>query len=155
QFEMAERIATQLIREIGATTPEGQTFRVDAALRPEGKKGVLARSLDGYRAYYADYGLPWEFQSLLRARPVAGDDAVAGRFFELIEPYVARAPFPDGDVREIRRVKLRVEQERIPPGEDPQFHLKLGKGALTDVEFTVQLLQLQHGAEQPEVRTPG
>src|SRR4029077_1284593 len=51
QFETAERVATQLIREIGATTPEGQTFRVDAALRPEGKKGVLARSLDGYRAY--------------------------------------------------------------------------------------------------------
>jgi glutamate-ammonia-ligase adenylyltransferase len=154
-FETAERVATHLIREIGATTPEGQTFRVDAALRPEGKKGVLARSLDGYRAYYADYGLVWEFQSLLRARPVAGDADVARRFLELIEPLVARDPFPDDDVREIRRVKLRVEQERIPPGEDPQFHLKLGKGALTDVEFTVQLLQLQHGAHHPEVRTPG
>jgi len=155
QFETAERVATQLIREIGATTPEGQTFRVDAALRPEGKKGVLARSLDGYRAYYADYGLPWEFQSLLRARPVAGDADVARRFLELVEPLVARDPFPEDDVREIRRVKLRVEQERIPPGEDPQFHLKLGKGALTDVEFTVQLLQLQHGAAHPDVRTPG
>ena len=60
---------------------------------------------------------------------------------------MVRDPFPDDDVREIRRVKVRVEQERIPPGEDPEFHLKLGKGALTDVEFTVQLLQLQHGAD--------
>jgi glutamate-ammonia-ligase adenylyltransferase len=154
QFETAERVATQLIREIGATTPEGQTFRVDATLRPEGKKGVLARSLEGYRAYYADYGLAWEFQSLLRARPVAGDADVARRFLELIEPLVIRDPFPEDDVREIRRVKLRVERERIPPGEDPQFHLKLGKGALTDVEFAVQLLQLQHGAQHPEMRTP-
>jgi len=118
-------------------------------------KDVLARSPDGYRAYYADYGLPWEFQSLLRARPVAGDSDVARRFLELVEPLVARDPFPEDDVREIRRVKLRVEQERIPPGEDPQFHLKLGKGALTDVEFTVQLLQLQHGAAHPDVRSPG
>jgi [glutamine synthetase] adenylyltransferase / [glutamine synthetase]-adenylyl-L-tyrosine phosphorylase len=154
-FESAERVATQLIREIGSTTLEGHTFRVDAALRPEGKKGVLARSLDGYRAYYAEYGLPWEFQSLLRARPVAGDPEVARRFLELTEPLVARDPFPEEHVREIRRVKLRVEQERIPPGEDPQFHLKLGKGALTDIEFTVQLLQLQHGAAHPDVRVPG
>jgi glutamate-ammonia-ligase adenylyltransferase len=154
-FEAAERTATQLIREIGATTPEGQTFRVDAALRPEGKKGVLARSLDGYRGYYADYGLVWEFQSLLRARPVAGDPDLAQRFLGLVEPLVARDLLPEDDVREIRRIKLRVEQERIPPGEDPDFHLKLGKGALTDVEFTVQLLQLEYGAAQPEVRVPG
>ena len=116
---------------------------------------MVARSLDGYRAYYADYGLIWEFQSLLRARPVAGDPDVAQRFLELVEPLVARDPLPEDEVREIRRIKLRVEQERIPPGEDPDFHLKLGKGALTDVEFTVQLLQLEHGAAQPEVRVPG
>jgi glutamate-ammonia-ligase adenylyltransferase len=155
QFESAQRLATELLREVSAITPEGQTFRIDAALRPEGKKGVLARSLDGYRRYYADYALVWEFQSLLRARPVAGDADVAAQFLALIEPLLTRDPFPDDDVREIRRVKLRVEQERIPPGEDPDFHLKLGKGALTDVEFTVQLLQLVHGAQHPEIRTPG
>ena len=154
-FDTAERLATRLVREIGATTAEGQTFRIDAALRPDGRKGVLARSLAGYRKYYEEYGLPWEFQSLLRARPVAGDPAVADRFLELIEPFVVRNPFPEDDVREIRRVKVRVEQERIPPGEDPKFHLKLGKGALTDIEFTVQLLQLQHCAAHPEIRTPG
>jgi [glutamine synthetase] adenylyltransferase / [glutamine synthetase]-adenylyl-L-tyrosine phosphorylase len=154
-FDSAERTATNLIREISATTSEGQTFRMDAALRPEGKKGVLARSLAGYRSYYEDYGLTWEFQSLLRARPVAGDPALAARFLKLIDPFVARDPFPEEDVREIRRVKVRVEQERIPPGEDPQFHLKLGKGALTDIEFTVQLFQLQHCGAHPDVRTPG
>jgi glutamate-ammonia-ligase adenylyltransferase len=154
QFEAALRLATDLVREISATTAEGQTFRMDAALRPEGKNGALARSLDAYRAYYEEYGLPWEFQALLRARPVAGDPDLGDRFMAMIEPFVARDPFPEADAQEIRRVKVRVEQERIPPGEDPQFHLKLGKGSLADVEFTVQLLQLQHGAAVPTVRTP-
>ncbi len=153
-YEAANRTATGLVREIGATTAEGQTFRIDAALRPEGAQGVLARSLDGYRSYYAEYGLPWEFQSLLRARPVAGDPDVAARFMAMIEPFVVRDPFPDEFVREIRRVKVRVEQERIPPGEDAQYHLKLGRGALTDVEFLVQLLQLRNAAAHPEVLTP-
>ncbi len=152
-FDAAERIATQLIAEVGMTTSDGQTFRIDPALRPEGKQGVLARSLAGYRSYYEEYGLTWEFQSLLRARPVAGDLDVAVRFLKLVEPFVYRDPFPESEALEVRRVKVRVEQERIPPGEDPQFHLKLGKGALTDVEFTVQLLQLRHGAAHPEIRS--
>jgi glutamate-ammonia-ligase adenylyltransferase len=151
-FAAAEATATAVMTEIGATTSEGQTFRIDANLRPEGKQGPLARSLDGYRHYYERYALPWEFQSLLRARPVAGDEEVAQRFLELVEPFVYRDPFPDDAVREIRRIKARVERERIPPGEDPEFHLKLGKGSLSDVEFTVQLLQLQHGASHPHVR---
>lgn len=151
-FEGAERTATTLLREIGSTTAEGQTFDIDARLRPEGNQGPLARSLDGYRQYYERWAQVWELQSLLRARPVAGDPVLGRRFMELIEPFVYRDPFPPEDAREIRRVKARVERERIPPGEDPEFHLKLGKGGLTDVEFTVQLLQLEHGAARPEVR---
>ncbi len=151
-FELAERTATMLLRELGATTAEGQTFDIDARLRPEGSQGPLARSLDGYRQYYERWVQPWELQSLLRARPVAGDPTLGARFLELVEPFVYRDPFPADDAREIRRIKARVERERIPPGEDPEFHLKLGKGALTDIEFTVQLLQLEHGATRPEVR---
>ena len=51
-------------------------------------------------------------------------------------------------------MKARIERERIPPGEDSRFHLKLGRGSLSDVEFTVQLKQLAHGARNPSVRTP-
>jgi [glutamine synthetase] adenylyltransferase / [glutamine synthetase]-adenylyl-L-tyrosine phosphorylase len=151
-FRAAEKIAEQLIGELGGITPEGQTFRVDANLRPEGKKGALARSLSGYEAYYERWAQTWEFQALLKARTVAGDAAVSDRFAALIEPFVYRDPFPDDDVREVRRMKARIERERIPPSEDPRFHLKLGRGSLSDVEFTVQLLQLQHGARDPEVR---
>lgn len=151
-FGAAEHTAGALMAEIGATTAEGQTFRIDAGLRPEGKQGPLARSLSGYRGYYERWALTWEFQALLRARPVAGDADVGARFAALIEPFVYREPFGDDDVREVRRMKARIERERIPPGDDPQFHLKLGRGSLSDVEFTVQLLQLGHGASHPEVR---
>jgi glutamate-ammonia-ligase adenylyltransferase len=151
-FAAAESTATGLMAEIGATTAEGQTFRIDANLRPEGKQGPLARSFDGYRQYYEKWALTWELQSLLRARVVAGDRDLATRFLALVETFVYRDPFPPDAAREVRRIKARVERERIPPGEDPEFHLKLGRGALTDVEFTVQLLQLEHGAAHPEVR---
>ena len=152
-FDVAEKTATRMISSIGATTAEGQTFRIDANLRPEGKQGPLARSLDGYRSYYERWALTWEFQSLLKARPVAGDLGLAQRFCAMVEPFVFRDPFPPEAVREVRRMKARVERERIPPGEDPQFHLKLGRGSLSDVEWTVQLLQLVHGAGDPAVRT--
>ena len=154
EFATAEATAVALMAEIGATTSEGQTFRIDAKLRPDGSKGSLTRSIDGYRQYYERSALTWEFQSLLRARPVAGDRGVGERFLALVEPFVYRDPFPLDAEREVRRIKARVERERIPPGEDPEFHLKLGRGGLTDIEFTAQLLQLQHGAAHPEVRTP-
>jgi [glutamine synthetase] adenylyltransferase / [glutamine synthetase]-adenylyl-L-tyrosine phosphorylase len=153
-FEAANHIARDLMREIGATTAEGQTFRIDANLRPEGKDGPLARTLDSYASYYERWAMTWERQALLRARPVAGDLDLARRFVGLVEPIVYRDPFPEADAREVRRIKARVERERIPPGEDRSFHLKLGKGGLTDIEFTVQLLQLQHGATHQSVRAP-
>jgi glutamate-ammonia-ligase adenylyltransferase len=152
-FHEAERVAEELLVEIGEPTPEGRTFAIDAALRPEGRQGALTRSLAGYRAYWERYGLTWEFQSRLRARPVAGARDLADRFVALAQPFVYRDRFPEEDVREVRRMKVRIEQERIPPGEDPQFHLKLGRGSLSDVEFTVQLRQLEHGAEHPSLRT--
>jgi [glutamine synthetase] adenylyltransferase / [glutamine synthetase]-adenylyl-L-tyrosine phosphorylase len=153
-FDTAQHIATRLVAAIGETTAEGKTFRIDTALRPEGKAGPLARSLAAYRTYYERWALTWEFQSLTRARYVAGDVDLAARFLELVTPYVYRDEFPETAVREVRRMKARIERERIPHGEDPNFHLKLGRGSLSDIEFTVQLLQLVHGGSMPEVRHP-
>jgi len=152
EFAAAERLATTLMQSLGATTDEGRVFGIDANLRPEGKQGPLARSLRGYTQYYDWWSLPWEFQSLLRARAVAGDTEIANRFLALVRPFVYRDPYADSDVREIRRIKARIERERIKPGEDPQFHLKLGRGSLSDIEFTAQLLQLVHGAQHPELQ---
>ena len=153
-FAEAERVAEQLVREIAAPTAEGRTFAIDATLRPEGRHGALARSLDAYRAYWDRWVGTWELQALIKARPVAGDLDLARRFCAAARPHIYRTPFPEAEVLEVRRMKVRVESERIPPGEDPQFHLKLGRGSLSDVEFTVQLLQLVHGATDESLRAP-
>ncbi|WP_081237208.1 bifunctional [glutamine synthetase] adenylyltransferase/[glutamine synthetase]-adenylyl-L-tyrosine phosphorylase [Streptomyces viridosporus] len=127
---------------------------VDADLRPEGKSGPLVRTLKSYEAYYRRWSLVWERHALLRAEPVAGDEDLGRRFTELIDPLRYPAGGLDEEaVREIRRLKARMESERLPRGADPKLHAKLGPGGLSDVEWTVQLLQLRHGAEEPGLRT--
>jgi glutamate-ammonia-ligase adenylyltransferase len=145
----AMRLATGLLRFVGGTTPAQRIYTVDANLRPEGRDGPLARSLDGYAAYFERWAHVWERQAMARARVVAGDQQLGARFLGLIDDVVWGRPFTAEHEREIRRMKARVERERIPPGEDPQFHLKLGRGSLSDVEWTVQLLQLRTGTRSP------
>ncbi|NEC86611.1 bifunctional [glutamine synthetase] adenylyltransferase/[glutamine synthetase]-adenylyl-L-tyrosine phosphorylase [Streptomyces sp. SID12501] len=127
---------------------------IDADLRPEGKSGPLVRTLPSYEAYYRRWSLGWESQALLRAEVVAGDLELGRRFIELIDPlrYPAEG-LGDDAVREIRRLKARMESERMPRGADPTLHTKLGRGGLSDVEWTVQLMQLQHGWAEPGLRT--
>ncbi|MEA2933019.1 MAG: [glutamine synthetase] adenylyltransferase / [glutamine synthetase]-adenylyl-L-tyrosine [Actinomycetota bacterium] len=144
-FAAAVKVGESLVRFLAGTTPAARIYPIDLGLRPEGKDGPLARSLDGYATYYARWAQTWERQALVRARVVAGDAEVGRRFMEIVDPHVWTAALTDDDVRQIRRIKARIERERIPHGEDPQFHLKLGRGSLSDVEFTAQLLQLQHG----------
>jgi glutamate-ammonia-ligase adenylyltransferase len=119
---------------------------VDADLRPEGRQGPLVRSLGAFQQYYARWSRVWEAQALLRARFVCGDESL-GREFEQMADAVR---YPDGgltreQVVEIRRIKARVETERLPRGADPNTHAKLGRGGLSDVEWAVQLTQLRHG----------
>ena len=148
-FAEAERVASGLLRLLKGATPASRIYRLDADLRPEGRQGPLARSLDGYRRYFERWAELWERQAMSRARVVAGDAEVGRRFQELLEPAVWGRPLDDEGVREIRRMKARIERERLPAGEDPQFHLKLGPGSLSDVEFCVQLLQLCHQISSP------
>lgn len=127
---------------------------IDADLRPEGKSGPLVRTLKSYEAYYRRWSLVWESQALLRAEPVAGDADLGRRFTDLVDPlrYPARGLGEDA-VREIRRLKARMESERLPRGADPKLHTKLGPGGLSDVEWTVQLIQLRHAHRVPDLRT--
>ncbi|WP_019885755.1 bifunctional [glutamine synthetase] adenylyltransferase/[glutamine synthetase]-adenylyl-L-tyrosine phosphorylase [Streptomyces purpureus] len=127
---------------------------IDADLRPEGKSGPLVRTLKSYEAYYRRWSLVWESQALLRAAPMAGDAGLGARFIDLIDPlrYPAEGLGEDA-VREIRRLKARMESERLPRGADPTLHTKLGRGGLSDVEWTVQLLQMRHGWAEPGLRT--
>jgi glutamate-ammonia-ligase adenylyltransferase len=141
----AEAAANSVVRMIEGSTPANGVYRVDTGLRPEGRHGPQARSIEAFAVYYDRWAQPWERQALLRGRIVAGDPLLAEEFEALAGSFVWGRPFGPEDVREIRRTKARVERERIAPSEDPAFHLKLGPGALADIEWTVQLLQLQHG----------
>ena len=146
-IDEANRVASGLLRLVGGATPAARIYTIDAQLRPEGKRGSLVRTVDGYATYWKRYALVWERQAMLRARPVAGDPELAARLVSQLTPWIVGAGLSDDDAREIRRMKARIERERIPVGEDPQFHLKLGRGSLSDIEFTTQLLQLRHGIE--------
>ena len=128
-------------------------LEVDADLRPEGKQGALVRSLDSYRAYYERWAETWEFQALLRARPIAGSEDLGRAFIELIDPYRYPREFTAEQAQQVRRMKARVEHERMPHGADRTRQLKLGRGGLSDVEWLVQLIQLQHAHEVQGLRT--
>jgi glutamate-ammonia-ligase adenylyltransferase len=144
----AESAAAALVRVLGGTTPATGLYRIDTALRPEGRQGPQARSLDAYATYYERWAQVWERQALLRGRAIAGDTEVGARFGALARDFVWSHPLGPAELREIRRTKARIERERVPPHEDPKFHLKLGPGSLSDIEWTTQLLQLRHGVRQ-------
>ncbi len=152
--EAAAAVAGELRRLLASPGPE-PALAVDADLRPEGRNGPLVRTLQSYAEYYSRWSLPWEAQALTRAVPVAGDPGLGRRFEALVDPIRWPAGgLGEGDVREVRRIKARVEAERLPRGADPHRHLKLGRGGLSDVEWTVQLLQLRNAGRVPELRTP-
>jgi glutamate-ammonia-ligase adenylyltransferase len=148
----AKAVAEELRRLLSLPAPDPPLL-VDADLRPEGRQGALTLSLSGYARYYERRSAVWEAQALLRARYVAGDADLGARFEALVADVRWPEAFGDAEVREVRRVKARVEAERLPRGVDRTRHTKLGPGGLADVEWTVQLLQLRHAASVPGLRT--
>ena len=151
--DAAQAVGTELRRLLQIPAPDPPLV-VDADLRPEGKQGPLVRSLGACEAYYARRAASWEWQALLRAEFAVGDAELGAKFIALADRYRYPAGgLSDQAAREIRRIKARVEAERIPRATDRALHLKLGPGGLSDVEWTVQLLQLQHGHAVPGLRT--
>ncbi|KAB1502446.1 bifunctional [glutamine synthetase] adenylyltransferase/[glutamine synthetase]-adenylyl-L-tyrosine phosphorylase [Corynebacterium sp. 320] len=143
----AIRIVDQVRTRLGRPTQD-PPLDVDVDLRPEGRSGAVVRTLESYRRYYEEWGEVWEYQALLRATWIAGDKDLGIRFLHMIDQF--RYPpggVGDKTVQEVRRMKARVDAERLPRGADKNMHTKLGRGALTDVEWTVQLLTMMHGPE--------
>ena len=149
----AERWAESLLRTIGEVTPEGQAFRIDADLRPEGKKGPLSRSVESLAEYYERWSEPWEHQALIKARVAAGDVELGGRALETIAKFAFPEKVPADTLAQIRHLKARMERERIPRTTDPRRHLKLGPGGMSDIEFAIQIQQLQHGHGRISLRS--
>ncbi|MBC2935040.1 bifunctional [glutamine synthetase] adenylyltransferase/[glutamine synthetase]-adenylyl-L-tyrosine phosphorylase [Nocardioides sp. zg-1228] len=142
------------VRRLLSLPASDPPLEIDADLRPEGKNGPMVRTVESYAAYYAKWSDVWEFQALLRADAVVGDPNLRARFTELIDPL--RFPLDgiaESAVLEVRRIKARVDDERLPRGADRHTHLKLGRGGLADVEWTVQLLQMRHAGRVEGLRT--
>ena len=149
----AHAIAEELRSLLSRPGPD-PALPIDAGLRPEGRQGPLIRTLASYLAYYRRWSLPWEAQALLRAEPVAGDQALGAAFIATADEFRYPAGgMTEAAVREVRRLKARMEAERMPRGVDPALQLKLGPGGLADVEWVVQLLQLRHAHAIPALRT--
>jgi [glutamine synthetase] adenylyltransferase / [glutamine synthetase]-adenylyl-L-tyrosine phosphorylase len=152
----AAHTVAERLRALLAKPGPDPALPIDAGLRPEGRQGPLVRTLASYRAYYRRWSVPWEAQALLRAAFVAGDAGLGAAFTAMAD----EIRFPDGGiaedaVREIRRIKARVEAERMPRGKDPALNVKLGPGGLSDVEWVAQLLQLRHAYAVSGLRTTG
>ena len=152
--QRAHELSTQLVAGLRKHSEDHRVpLDLDADLRPEGRNGPIARSLDSYAEYYRRWSLSWEAQALLRARGVAGSVKLLGAFTALADDVRYPASVDPQGLREIKRIKARVENERLPQGVDPARHLKLGPGSLSDVEWLVQLLQLEHAHRIPGMRT--
>jgi glutamate-ammonia-ligase adenylyltransferase len=151
------KVATGVINEMRTllTRPSADpALSIDADLRPEGKGGALIRSLTAYRNYYGRWSSTWELQALVRADALAGDEELGKALMTEIDAH----RWPEGglsasQLTEIRKLKARVEAERLPRGADPAKHTKLGPGGIADVEWTVQLLQLQHAHRLSALRS--
>ena len=153
----AKAVVDDMRKVLSGPTSVEAKIELDLDLRPEGKNGPIVRSYASCREYYASWASTWEHQALLRARYAAGDAVLAHDFLTgIADPlrYCAD-PLTPAQLADIRKLKARMEAERLPRGVRRDRHLKLGKGGLSDVEWTVQLLQLQHAGEHAELRVNG
>ncbi|MDR3107177.1 MAG: bifunctional [glutamine synthetase] adenylyltransferase/[glutamine synthetase]-adenylyl-L-tyrosine phosphorylase, partial [Bifidobacteriaceae bacterium] len=149
-IEVATQLATALQRVTFGPAKEPPIWQVDPNLRPEGKNGPLVRSLSSHLAYYRKWAQTWEFQALLKARPAAGDFALGEEYYQATRRFVWSAVESENFVEDAQAMRRRVEQH-VPPAEADR-QIKLGRGGLRDVEFTIQLLQLVHARSDSSIR---
>ena len=149
--ELFSKFAQRLMTVLQTPTKEGLVYRIDTRLRPSGRSGPLVSSLEGFRAYHATSAHVWERQALIKARAVAGDPVLGERTEAIIRDFVYRAPLRAEEVREIRRLRRRMEVE-LARERAGRVNIKTGRGGLVDVEFVTQMLQLHYGAQDPALR---
>jgi glutamate-ammonia-ligase adenylyltransferase len=151
--EDAANVIRHFKTQLEAPSADGFGYRVDLDLRPEGKTGVLANSVDAALDYYENFGAEWERQMLIRLRSLAGPPGPREAFAEAVVPFVYRRLIDPGVMHAVRDMKTRIENERRDAGRDLDADLKEGPGGIRDIEFIVQSLQLFYGGRQRELRT--
>lgn len=150
---IATKLAAALVRTCSTFTPAGSIWQVDTALRPEGNAGQLVRTMAGMKSYYEKWASNWEFQALLKARPMTGDLALGEEFCEMVSPMVWHVAEREGFMAQTQAMRRRVVD--LIPAKEANREIKLGRGGLRDTEFTVQLLQLVHGKADERLRLRG
>lgn len=144
-------LARRLTTLIGGQGPDGQAFRVDLRLRPEGTQGQLALSLLSYEAYYARLGQTWERMALIKARPVAGDVSLGEEFLSMVRPFVYQSHLDPEGVRQLRDMKRQIDAQLADKAQS-RLNVKLGLGGIREIEFLMQLPQLLYGGRRPELQ---
>ncbi len=150
--EFFDRVVKETVRLVSASSPLGAGYRVDLRLRPHGSAGPASLSQDAMLQYFDRLGRTWERQAWVKARCVAGDEALGSRVLEEIEPWVYRRWLTRADISGIKALKRRIERRAIRAGTD-EADVKEGRGGIRDVEFTIQFLQLLSGGDNLLVRT--
>lgn len=144
-------LAEEVTQALDKHTEDGRVYRVDLRLRPHGSAGPIVRPLKDMLSYFQSEGRTWERQAWLKARPVAGDLALGYQLLSGLESFVYRRYLSLDAIADIQALKRQIEQSVARRGET-EDEVKLGRGGIRDVEFTVQFMQLLHGAEHPDVR---
>lgn len=152
RHEAVNALAEFMLSASQALRTRGAPVEIDARLRPEGRFGALARSVLEYLKYYSRQSLTWERQVLVKARHVAGCHETAKRYLRGVHRILYAEPLSPDDRGEIIAMKRRIERERLKL-EERFSDIKLGHGGMSDIEFTVQLCQLQAGSTFPQTRT--
>ncbi|MBV8899775.1 MAG: hypothetical protein JOY92_06635 [Verrucomicrobia bacterium] len=141
--EYYTRIAQRVVDTF--STRENPLFRIDLRLRPEGAAGPLVRSLVSMEHYYSGYGETWERLALIKARGICGDGELLYEFNQRLQPFIFPKIVSVELLDEVADLKLRIERDLVG-SEELHRNVKLGFGGIREIEFTVQALQLLHGA---------
>lgn len=150
--EYFRKLSELVIKALSEQTSEGRVFRVDMRLRPFGRSGPLACTLDDAVEYYSTFGRAWERQALIKARPCAGDLTLGKTLLERLRPFIYPRYFDDATLEDIRGIKQQTETVLAEKARTER-EVKLGKGGIRDIEFTVQMLQMLDGGRWPDSRT--
>ena len=144
------RLGQRIIHMLNTFTPSGVLYEVDMRLRPSGASGLLVSGLDGFSDYQRNQAWTWEHQALVRARPVAGDGGIAGRFAAIRREVLSRRRDPAVLRREVRDMRERMREAHGQ--RDPAlFDLKQDRGGIADIEFMVQYEVLRWAHDHPDL----
>ena len=134
-----------------AHTNEGALYEVDMRLRPSGRAGPLANSLEGFESYHAQSAWTWEHMALTRARVIHGPPGLAERLADIVKTTLCRPRDPAALVRDVADMRDRIA--RHTPAKSP-WDFKHLPGGLFDIDFVAQYLALRHAADAARPARP-